>query len=648
MTPSGTRIRRLRARLPRQETPNARRTLERLLVTCDPSENLLPPGALLCIREMRDPLPGALSLTPQSLHPPARWREALDRRWQESLTHASRPFHDASAATAAAVLFADESELLACLARSAINGRLPTEWWWTSLLQPDELPDWLRRWQRRPEVLPTALERLAGDGTLAGVLRSIPEERAGTLLQILRRSHGLLHLPGTVHDTFVTGDPAEATVDAPPRSTSGNASDPHPTALPPAAGAGVAEWARLIPELADPAIPRSTRAWAAVALLLIRAPQVPRQSSFPGTLLHWLDTGLAASSPPPAERIHAGIDPVRQRAQGSSQAPFDVPSIGSERLPPEGTHSSGRGPRSAGAPNLPGNARFPRTVPTSSQEPDPTPDPNPGSFGGPVVLETTPQQGESHLTESEALPAPSQPGSFRTEFGGVFFLLNVALSLRLYADFTEPLTPGLDLSPWDLLDLLAGRCAGSRYPEDPLRLHLAAWAGRPPDTLPGSEFQPPTEPTAATPPTRHAQDPGPSNGASFPPRLPTPSWSDPGRQILGNPVLEPAHLTGWLDRLVECIESRLHRALPSWETGPHLSRLVQQPARVETFDTTVRIRFALESHPVAIRLAGLDRDPGWIPAAGRTVLFVFDTSAAASPRATSGSPNRPSTRDSHD
>ena len=35
--------------------------------------------------------------------------------------------------------------------------------------------------------------------------------------------------------------------------------------------------------------------------------------------------------------------------------------------------------------------------------------------------------------------------------------LNVALALGLYGDFTEPLKPGVDLSPWDFVALVTDR-----------------------------------------------------------------------------------------------------------------------------------------------------------------------------------------------
>jgi hypothetical protein len=40
--------------------------------------------------------------------------------------------------------------------------------------------------------------------------------------------------------------------------------------------------------------------------------------------------------------------------------------------------------------------------------------------------------------------------------------------------------------------------------------------------------------------------------------------------------------------------------------------------------TRVDVLMKLNELPIAIRLAGLDRDPGWVPAAGRFVAFRFE------------------------
>lgn len=47
-------------------------------------------------------------------------------------------------------------------------------------------------------------------------------------------------------------------------------------------------------------------------------------------------------------------------------------------------------------------------------------------------------------------------------------------------------------------------------------------------------------------------------------------------------------------------------------------------ARVRATDTQVDVFFGLQDLPLEIRFAGLDRDPGWVPAAGRFIAFHFD------------------------
>jgi len=40
-------------------------------------------------------------------------------------------------------------------------------------------------------------------------------------------------------------------------------------------------------------------------------------------------------------------------------------------------------------------------------------------------------------------------------------------------------------------------------------------------------------------------------------------------------------------------------------------------------DVHLDIFFTLAEHPLELRLAGLDRDPGWVPSAGRYVRFHY-------------------------
>jgi len=43
-------------------------------------------------------------------------------------------------------------------------------------------------------------------------------------------------------------------------------------------------------------------------------------------------------------------------------------------------------------------------------------------------------------------------------------------------------------------------------------------------------------------------------------------------------------------------------------------------ARADRLD----LHFTLDALPLAVRLAGVDRDPGWIPSAGCDIRFCFD------------------------
>jgi len=38
----------------------------------------------------------------------------------------------------------------------------------------------------------------------------------------------------------------------------------------------------------------------------------------------------------------------------------------------------------------------------------------------------------------------------------------------------------------------------------------------------------------------------------------------------------------------------------------------------------VDVIFALADLPIEVRLGGLDRNPGWVPAAGRVITFHYD------------------------
>jgi hypothetical protein len=52
--------------------------------------------------------------------------------------------------------------------------------------------------------------------------------------------------------------------------------------------------------------------------------------------------------------------------------------------------------------------------------------------------------------------------------------------------------------------------------------------------------------------------------------------------------------------------------------------LARRGARIVLSDTRLDVHFPLATHPLSIRIAGLDRDPGWVPAFGRIIEFHYE------------------------
>jgi hypothetical protein len=77
-------------------------------------------------------------------------------------------------------------------------------------------------------------------------------------------------------------------------------------------------------------------------------------------------------------------------------------------------------------------------------------------------------------------------------------------------------------------------------------------------------------------------------------------------------------------RVAAYARARLALALALDDPGRLADVLLRHPARVFLSGAAVDVVFSLADLPIAVRIAGLDRDPGWIPAAGRDVRFGFE------------------------
>jgi hypothetical protein len=237
-----------------------------------------------------------------------------------------------------------------------------------------------------------------------------------------------------------------------------------------------------------------------------------------------------------------------------------------------------------------------------------------------------------------------------TGLGGLFYLLNVGLGLGLYGDFTAPNEPGIGLDIWDLVTLIGTELLGPPLPPDPVWDLLAALTGRHPWDPPGRRFAPSaswrTRAEWMTPLATAGTWTWSAQGGrlrlahpSGAPALDVPRTVEPGEVQLGRecatwglgphdltrgtlPRLDGPVLRRWVVNLSNYVRARVAVAL-GVAAADAVDLLLRQRARVSVTAIHVDVAFSLQDHPLEIRLAGLDRDPGWIPAAGRIVAFSY-------------------------
>ena len=255
-----------------------------------------------------------------------------------------------------------------------------------------------------------------------------------------------------------------------------------------------------------------------------------------------------------------------------------------------------------------------------------------------------------HVQTPAVAPDPDEPPldsepiatGTETELGGLFHLVLIAQRLGLYGDFTSPARPGIRLDIWDYVTLL-GRRLLVRPPRDPVWALLRDLAGRTRRDRPGRDFRP--SPTWRLP--RSWLEP-------FEDARPW-SWTQrDGRLLLLHPAgfavvdapgadlqrelhryrVSRAHATPrrstaasddldrWVSHLAAYVRARLALALGA-PPRDAVQRALRRPATVFVTETRVDIVSRLDVLPIEVRVAGLDRDPGYVPAAGRSLAFHF-------------------------
>jgi hypothetical protein len=661
--PGKTTVTQLRVSGSRLDPLITRLRLSSLLAMADLHPTSLPPSSILCIRRLADPLPGALMLDAGGIKPPPDWERAAAAHLDAVVALASRPSQGATPANAEAVIFADHSEMLACLARDWCEGYASKRWWWKGLFPGVDITSAVvPAWLEAPHYLPAALAHLAADGKATLFVRQVKMQDARALLHAVVQAFGLRSMTVAIKDapsTQTSGPDLSGSL----KSESKVAPALYSNEAPPGQQLTKAvPWARSVPESSAGGLGLDQQILLGVGLLLQRAPVVARTQQFAEEVRQWRAEQMALSTP--LEEPEASVS--------KETAILVVPKTG---------HASSA---ESSAKREPGRLKWEATGPaTVDALPDVQGSPNRmagerrvGPGEGQAQLQQPAAASLSLPVESAAPPVGSPLLSLRracvdTQLGGLFYLINIGLFLGLYGDFTMPARPGILLSIWDFIavlgkDLMAE--ANEVDEGDPVWTLLAGLAGR----NQGDRGD-----------RGDRGDGGGANDAIFEPpgdwRVPVEwlapfpeygvwRWSARGGRLRvshpqgflvldlpladGRPVeqvgryiapyreaashfsLERGAIPGrirfanpferWVSRLSAYIRSCSCRALGISLQDDVSGLMLCSRARICVTAGHVDVTFALDKLPIEVRLAGLDRDPGWVPAAGRFVAFHFE------------------------
>lgn len=325
-------------------------------------------------------------------------------------------------------------------------------------------------------------------------------------------------------------------------------------------------WRHVAPESASPRLRPMQQLFVGILLMVQRAPARVRTASFAREVEQWLQAQSIVEEPRLPEIVIDGVRDVLSFERSKSltpirENPIYVDPVALKRdPPPEGSVSSVvKQPEQIKV----GNAIFRYEEPVTPEVPI---EPPATVIQSDPIIETP----ETVMTAGVSASEPLDAVTIETEFGGIFYLINLAIFMEIYSDFTSPVEQFHDdLSIWEFVAIVAKEIAADEVEDDPIWELIRHLAGR------DDEDESETKPT-------------------------------------------------WLMDLLPKLRARLILALGIDENTDLARLLLHHHATVIVTPTHLDVFFSLNDHPIEIRLSGLDRDPGWVPAAGRFIAFHYD------------------------
>ena len=571
----------------------------------------LPPAAVLIVNRLALPLDRRLPVRPGGRLDPV-WERAARAAVDDLYRSAARPLDDAVPPGCPAVLFRDEAELLACLALDISRGRAAERWWWQAYagrwgsLTPAKIAPLLAD---SPRSAPAALQLLADRGVVTDVLRRISSPEARTLLRVICEAFDAPqpNLSASPVAGRHSGRPSSP-VD---RSTCED-------------GWVIAPWSRYVPsEATVNGLAPESACLLGVALTLAHSPSVAQSTAFTTAVERWWqaetdvhrDVGAleqrGTSRPAP---VDSGETVVIRERQSSLAAQDSVAVLTDDAVRQSADRERPGSPKSETLlPVGEGGSLLPPDSQRAEQEQ--------ADRDGPTALDPPVEGTQASVLNLETA---EWLDGVATELGGVLFLINLMQRLDLPNCFERDWQLASQIGPWGTLELLARGLLASELPTfprvgnsdlrtDPLWSALAGIDGRRAGELPGGAIR---LPAVLRVPATWAQ------------------WlnTDPVEQVVDLAQLTPLagglldgvghHLRVWLAAVLPLLRAMLSNALG--EGFDPLSDLLLRRGQLYVTSSHVDLVMPLGSVAMPVRVAGLDFDPGWLPAFGRVVQFHYE------------------------
>jgi len=668
-------ISKLRVKGKNLENVAARMHFERLFAATDLTPQGLPPNAIVCIRKISDPKPATLRLSHTELRFTETWQKNVSLEIEKLYRKAFYPIRGFVPEDAESLIFADYSELLACLAIDYCNGVVTEKWWWKSLFPKLSFaPTVAEIWIDAVEFTPTSFQILANKQKAIQFINKLEDAEAEQLLKEILRVFNLNKLQSALFEPIAKTEIEKikfqkVKVEKPDNKTF-KAKNPEIEPISP--------FVNLLPEIVTNETDFVRQNLFGIAYLLAKSPRRVRSEQFAEKIGIYRAEIEVFQKTKLQKHVEIERKQFRKKTAKIEKSGNSTEKRKISRFNDFRAETAPQFEKSE-SPKIP-KRTFDEIVSsqkpkTESIEKEKTPKTESRNKTKKSILsfEEIKSDGKTEkLSLQDSKKEPLRKTEIKndeteislettehetvdfilfTRFGGVFYLLNLGIFLDLYRDFTENLNEEVDLNIWDFVALISLEFLGDAIKKDSVWRFLEELGGREESEILGSGFTPENDWRIPIDWLKTFQNfrkwtwftdknrlivRHPANFSVFDVELngdfdvqltaELKKYEKYFDEIKNLPKRQTETMTAferWLLNLSEYIKARLLQALNLENVDEIGEILFKHTAQINVSGTHLDINFSLADLPLSVRFSGLDRDPGWIPAAGKFVMFHF-------------------------